>query len=56
MNENMTPLKQLNLTDCFLFDEVMEDPIVHQDALSISKSQIAGWCSKNFFEYTWKKR
>lgn len=29
------PLKDLNLTDRFLFDEVMEDPQTHQDALSI---------------------
>lgn len=37
MNEkkNMIPLKQLNLTDRFLFDEVMEDPVAHRDALSI---------------------
>lgn len=31
----MIPLKDLNLTDRFLFDEVMEDPQVQQDALSI---------------------
>lgn len=29
------PLKDLNLSDRFLFDEVMEDPQTHQDALSI---------------------
>lgn len=29
------PLKELNLTDRFLFDEVMEDAQVHQDVLSI---------------------
>ncbi|MBS6194302.1 MAG: Rpn family recombination-promoting nuclease/putative transposase [Clostridiales bacterium] len=33
--QNMKPLKELNLTDRFLFDEVMEDPQVHQDVLSI---------------------
>lgn len=32
---NMVPLKELNLTDRFLFDEVMEDPQIHQDVLSI---------------------
>lgn len=29
------PLKDLNLTDRFLFDEVMEDPQTHHEALSI---------------------
>lgn len=29
------PLNELNLTDRFLFDEVMEDAQVHQDVLSI---------------------
>ena len=29
------PLKDLNLTDRFLFDEVMEDPQTHRDVLSI---------------------
>lgn len=29
------PLKDLNLSDRFLFDEVMEDPQTHQDVLSI---------------------
>ena len=29
------PLKELNLTNRFLFDEVMEDPRAHQDVLSI---------------------
>lgn len=32
---NMIPLKQLNLTSRFLFDEVMEDPETQRDALSI---------------------
>lgn len=32
---NMVPLSKLNLTDRFLFDEVMEDPQAHQAALSI---------------------
>ncbi len=32
---SMVPLKELNLTNRFLFDEVMEDPDVHQDVLSI---------------------
>ncbi len=31
----MKPLKELNLTSRFLFDEVMEDPQAHQDVLSI---------------------
>ena len=33
--QNRVPLKDLNLADRFLFDEVMEDPQAHQDALSI---------------------
>ena len=33
--EKRVPLKELNLTDRFLFDEVMEDPQTHQEALSI---------------------
>jgi len=33
--QNMIPLKNLNLTNRFLFDEVMEDPDTHRDALSI---------------------
>lgn len=33
--KNMVPLKELNLTNRFLFDEVMEDPETHQDVLSI---------------------
>lgn len=33
--QKMIPLKELNLTDRFLSDEVMEDPAAHQDALSI---------------------
>lgn len=33
--QNRVPLRELNLTDRFLFDEVMEDPQAHQDALSI---------------------
>ncbi len=35
MKYNIIPLSDLNLTDRFLFDEVMEDPQAHQDALSI---------------------
>ena len=31
----MKPLKELNLTNRFLFDEVMSDPMIHRDALSI---------------------
>lgn len=31
----MTPLKELNLTNRFLFDEVMEDAATQQEALSI---------------------
>lgn len=33
--QNMIPLKNLNLTNRFLFDEVMEDPETHRDVLSI---------------------
>lgn len=33
--KQLKPLKELNLTDRFLFDEVMEDPQTHQDVLSI---------------------
>ena len=35
MSNEMIPLKDLNLTNRFLFDEVMEDPETHQAALSI---------------------
>ncbi|MBP3664302.1 MAG: Rpn family recombination-promoting nuclease/putative transposase [Tyzzerella sp.] len=31
----MKPLKELNLTNRFLFDEVMSDPMTHRDALCI---------------------
>ncbi len=33
--QNIVPLRDLNLTSRFLYDAVMEDPIVHQAALSI---------------------
>ena len=33
--QNMIPLKDLNLTNRFLFDEVMEDPEIHRDVLCI---------------------
>lgn len=33
--QNMIPLKELNLTNRFLFDEVMKDLETHRDALSI---------------------
>ncbi len=33
--QHRVPLKDLNLTDRFLFDEVMEDPQIHQDVLGI---------------------
>ena len=33
--QQLIPLSKLNLTDRFLFDEVMEDPQAHQEALSI---------------------
>ncbi len=32
---NIVPLKDLNLTDRFLFDEVMEDKQTHRDVLEI---------------------
>lgn len=35
VQQNIVPLKDLNLTHRFLFDEVMEDFQAHQDALSI---------------------
>ena len=35
LKHNLIPFGDLNLTDRFLFDEVMEDPQTHQDALSI---------------------
>ena len=41
------PLKDLNLTSRFLFDEVMEDPQAHQDALSIIFGQEVPLLSKN---------
>lgn len=33
--QNLIPLKELNLTNRFLFDQVMEDPDTQQDVLSI---------------------
>ncbi len=33
--QNIVPLKELNLTDRFLFDETMEDPETHRETLSI---------------------
>ena len=33
--QNIVPLKDLNLTDRFLFDEVLEDRETYQDVLSI---------------------
>lgn len=33
--QNIIPLQELNLTSRFLFDEVLEDPQVHQDVLGI---------------------
>ena len=32
---NIVPLSELNLTNRFLFDEVMENPQAQQDTLSI---------------------
>ena len=34
-DKRIVPLKDLNLTDRFLFDEVLEDPRMHQEILSI---------------------
>ena len=33
--QKLIPLNKLNLTDRFLFEEVMEDPLTHQEALGI---------------------
>ena len=33
--QHIVPLKELNLSDRFLFDEVMEDRAVYQDVLEI---------------------
>ena len=33
--QNIVPLKELNLSNRFLFDEVMEDRAVYQDVLEI---------------------
>ncbi|QEK16148.1 Rpn family recombination-promoting nuclease/putative transposase [[Clostridium] hylemonae] len=33
--QQLIPLNNLNLTDRFLFEEVMEDPLTHREALSI---------------------
>lgn len=33
--QNLIPLQELNLTSRFLFDEVLEDPQLHQDVLGI---------------------
>lgn len=41
--QKMIPLKELNLTDRFLFDEVMEDPAAHSirmDVFSIDKESV----------------
>ena len=46
-HQNMIPLKDLNLTDRFLFDEVMEDPIAQQAALSIIFGRDVPILSKN---------
>ncbi len=35
MKQQLIPLTQLNLTNRFLFDEVMDDSQTHQDVLSI---------------------
>lgn len=35
MKQPLIPLTQLNLTNRFLFDEVMDDAQTHQDVLSI---------------------
>ena len=35
MKQQLVPLTQLNLTNRFLFDEVMDDAQTHQDVLSI---------------------
>lgn len=45
--KNIVPLKDLNLTDRFLFDEVMEDPQAQQAALSIIFGRDIPLLSKN---------
>ncbi len=45
--QNIIPLKDLNLTNRFLFDEVMEDPQTHQDALSIIFGKELSLLTKN---------
>ena len=46
-SRDILPLKDLNLTDRFLFDEVMEDPQTHQDVLSIIFGQEIPLLSQN---------
>lgn len=41
------PLKELNLTNRFLFDEVLEDPGAHQDVLSIIFGRTVPLLNKN---------
>ena len=45
--KNIIPLKELNLTDRFLFDEVMEDPEVHQAVLEIILGREIQFLDKN---------
>ena len=45
--KNIIPLKELNLTDRFLFDEVMEDPEVHQAVLEIILGRDIQFLDKN---------
>ena len=45
--KKMVPLKDLNLTDRFLFDETMQDAEVHQAALSIIFSRKIGLLPQN---------
>ena len=46
-NQKAKPLKELNLTNRFLFDAVMEDPQTQQDALSIIFGQEIPLLDKN---------
>ena len=45
--KNIIPLKELNLTDRFLFDEVMEDPKVHRAVLEIILGREIQFLDKN---------
>ena len=50
MEQQLIPLTQLNLTNRFLFDEVMDDYQTHQDVLSIILERNVPLLEKNVTE------